>query len=45
MPEFIERNEKEGEIWFKVVVVFSHDDGMIFYVPETTIASDNEIKT
>ncbi|MBE5395388.1 hypothetical protein [Brevibacillus borstelensis] len=45
MPEYIERNERAGEVWYKVVVVFSNDDGMIFYVPEETVANDDEIKT
>ncbi|NTU22473.1 hypothetical protein HPY28_19305 [Brevibacillus sp. HB1.2] len=41
LPEFIEKWERNGEYWFKVVVIYSNEYGMAFYLSSAAI-KDNE---
>ncbi|RNB90212.1 hypothetical protein EDM59_01845 [Brevibacillus nitrificans] len=44
LPEFVEKVERNSECWYKVVVVYSNEYAMAFYVPEIVIVDDEEIK-
>ncbi|WP_314303936.1 hypothetical protein [Brevibacillus parabrevis] len=44
LPEFVEKTERNGSCWYKVVVVYTNEYAMAFYVPEIVVADDEEIK-
>lgn len=44
LPEFVEKVERNGERWYKVVVIYTNEYGMAFYVPAEAISNDNEIQ-
>jgi hypothetical protein len=44
LPEFVEKVERNGECWYKVVVIYTNEYGMAFYVPAKAISDDNEIQ-
>ncbi|MDT7985624.1 hypothetical protein REO40_14020 [Clostridium perfringens] len=44
LPEFVEKVERNGECWYKVVVIYTNEYGMAFYVPAEAISDDNEIQ-
>lgn len=44
LPEFVEKVERNGECWYKVVVIYTNEYGMAFYVPFEVVANDEEIR-
>jgi hypothetical protein len=44
LPEFVEKVERNGECWYKVVVIYTNEYGMAFYVPAVAILDDTEIQ-
>ncbi|MGO0063488.1 hypothetical protein ACTID9_26390 [Brevibacillus fluminis] len=45
LPEFIEKVEYDQELWYKIVVIYTNEYGMAFYLPEVAITDDEEIQT
>lgn len=45
LPEYVDKVERQGECWYKVVVVYTNEYAMAFYVPEIVAANDEELKT
>ncbi|MGF9796872.1 hypothetical protein [Brevibacillus agri] len=43
LPEFVEKIKRDGERWYKVVVIYTNEYGMAFYVPAEAIADDEQI--
>ena len=43
LPEFVEKVERNGECWYKVVVIYTNEYGMAFYVPAEAIADDEQL--
>jgi len=43
LPEFVEKVERNGECWHKVVVIYTNEYGMAFYVPLEAIADDEQV--
>ncbi|WNC13031.1 hypothetical protein [Brevibacillus brevis] len=43
LPEFVEKVERNGECWYKVVVIYTNEYGMAFYVPAEAIADDEQV--
>ncbi|MED1876667.1 hypothetical protein [Brevibacillus borstelensis] len=43
LPEFVEKVERNGEYWYKVVVIYTNEYGMAFYVPAEAIADDEQV--
>jgi hypothetical protein len=35
--------ERNGECWYKVVEIYTNENGMAFYVPAEAIADDEQI--
>ncbi|WP_252989886.1 hypothetical protein [Brevibacillus panacihumi] len=44
LPEFVEKVERNGECWYKVVVIYTNEYGMVFYLP-LEVVTDDEMKT
>ncbi len=44
LPEFVEKVERNGECWFKVVCVLTNEYAMAYYVPVEAVADDEEIR-
>lgn len=44
LPEFVEKIELESTLWYKVVVIYTNEYGMVFYVPNEAVADDEEIQ-
>lgn len=44
LPEFVEKVERNGECWYKVVVIYTNEYGMAFYVPSEVVADEEEIQ-
>lgn len=44
LPEYVDKVERQGECWYKVVVVYTNEYAMAFYVPEIVVADDEEMK-
>ncbi|EJL46588.1 hypothetical protein PMI08_01083 [Brevibacillus sp. CF112] len=44
LPEFVDKVERQGECWYKVVVVYTNEYAMAFYVPEIVVTDDQEIQ-
>lgn len=42
-PEFVDKVERQGESWFKVVSVLTNEFSMAYYVPMEVVADDLEI--
>ncbi|MCM3625513.1 hypothetical protein M4D70_25380 [Brevibacillus borstelensis] len=42
-PEFVDKVERDGESWFKVVCVLTNEYAMAYYVPMDAVADDIEI--
>ena len=45
LPEFVDKVERQGECWYKVVVVYTNEYAMAFYVSENIVADDEVLKT
>ncbi|WP_289137769.1 hypothetical protein [uncultured Brevibacillus sp.] len=45
LPEFIEKVECDQEQWYKIVVIYTNEYGMAFYLPKEAITDDEEIQT
>lgn len=43
LPEFVEKVERHGECWYKIVVVYTNEYAMAFYAPEAAVVGDSEI--
>ncbi|CAJ1001060.1 hypothetical protein [Brevibacillus aydinogluensis] len=43
LPEFVEKIERDGERWYKVVVIYTNEYGMAFFVPAEAIADDEQV--
>jgi len=43
LPEFVEKVERNGEYWYKVVVIYTNEYAMAFYVPAEAIADDEQV--
>ncbi len=43
LPEFVEKVERNGECWYKVVVIYTNEYGMAFYLSAEAIADDQEL--
>ncbi|WP_035296039.1 hypothetical protein [Brevibacillus thermoruber] len=43
LPEFVEKVERDGECWYKVVVVYTNEFAMAFYVPVQALDDDEAI--
>ncbi|ELK39421.1 hypothetical protein D478_24493 [Brevibacillus agri BAB-2500] len=43
LPEFVEKVERNDERWYKVVVIYTNEYAMAFYVPSEVVAKDEEI--
>lgn len=43
LPEFVEKWERNGECWYKVVVIYSNEYGMAFYLPFEAIKDDEQV--
>ncbi|MCM3625596.1 hypothetical protein M4D70_25835 [Brevibacillus borstelensis] len=42
-PEFVDKIERQGEVWFKVVCVLTNEYAMAYYVPLEAAANDIEL--
>lgn len=42
LPEFVEKVERDSESWYKVVVIYSNEYGMAFYLPLETVTDDEQ---
>ncbi|MGG0937278.1 hypothetical protein ABHN11_14440 [Brevibacillus centrosporus] len=45
LPEFVDKVVRQGECWYKAVVIYTNEYAMAFYVPEIVVADDEELKT
>lgn len=43
LPEFVDKVERRGECWYKVVCVLTNEYAMAYYVPHEVAAGDAEI--
>ena len=44
MPEFIEKIERAEKLWYKVVVIYTNEYGMAFYIPNEVVDGNEEIQ-
>ncbi|UFJ40378.1 hypothetical protein LOK74_20470 [Brevibacillus humidisoli] len=42
LPEFVEKVERNGQCWYKLVIIYTNEYGMAFYVPSEVVADDEE---
>ncbi|EJL46604.1 hypothetical protein NDK47_25225 [Brevibacillus ruminantium] len=42
LPEFVEKVERNGEHWYKVVVIYTNEYGMSFLLPLESVADDEQ---
>ncbi|WP_411502720.1 hypothetical protein [Brevibacillus centrosporus] len=45
LPEFVDKVDRQGECWYKVVVIYTNEYAMSFVIPESTVGDDEELKT
>ncbi|MCM3625531.1 hypothetical protein M4D70_25470 [Brevibacillus borstelensis] len=42
-PEFVDKVERQGESWYKVVCVLTNEYAMAYYVPKGAVVDDKEV--
>ncbi|WJQ81020.1 hypothetical protein [Brevibacillus brevis] len=45
LPEFVEKWETNDECWYKVIVIYSNEYGMAFYIPSEAISDDEQVRS